>query len=94
MEEASAMTGAITVLAALSDNQNAWAITLGVAVVVLLVVIALLETLRRTVKTLGDDLWQTWVNGKAVVKNTATTYQLKNTRDSGNELVEELRNHQ
>ena len=31
-----------------------------------------------------------WVNGKAVVKNTATTYQLKNTRDAGNELVEEL----
>jgi hypothetical protein len=88
------MTGAITVVATLSDNQNAWAITLGVAVVVLLVVIALLETLRRTVKTLGDDLWHTWVNGKAVVKNTATTYQLKNTRDSGNELVEELRNHQ
>jgi hypothetical protein len=88
------MTGAITVLAALSDNQNAWAITLGAAVVVLLVVIVLLETLRRTVKTLGDDLWQTWVNGKAVVKNTATTYQLKNTRDSSNELVEELRNHQ
>jgi len=94
MEEASAMTDVFTVLGALSDNQNAWAITLGVAVVVLLVVIALLETLRRTVKTLGDDLWQTWVTGKAVVKNTATTYNLKNTRDSGNELVEELRNHQ
>jgi hypothetical protein len=88
------MTGAITVLAAMSDNQNAWAITLGAAVVVLLVVIALLEMLRRAVNTLGDDLWHTWVNGKAVVKNTATTYQLKNTRDAGAELVEELRNHQ
>ncbi len=62
------MTGAITVLAALSENQNAWAITLGAAVVGLLVVIVLLEGLRRTVKTLGDDLWSTWVNGKAVVK--------------------------
>jgi hypothetical protein len=88
------MTGAITVLAALSDNQNAWAITLGAAVVVLLVVIVLLEMLRRAVNKLGDDLWHTWVNGKAVVKNTATTYQLKNTRDAGTELVEELRNHQ
>ncbi len=84
---------AVSVVATLSDNQNAWAITLGVAVVVLLVVIALLETLRRTVKTLGDDLWETWVSGKAVVKNTATTYNLKNTRDSANELVKELGNH-
>jgi hypothetical protein len=78
---------------ALSANQNAWAITLGAAVVVLLVVIALLEGLRRTVRKLNDDLWSTWVNGKAVVKNTATTFQLKNTRDSGDELVEELSHH-
>jgi hypothetical protein len=49
--------------------------------------------LRRAVLKLNDDLWQTWVNGKAVVKNTATTFHLKNTRDSGTELVEELRNH-
>lgn len=84
---------AITVVLALSENQNAWTITLVAAVVVLLVVIALLETLRRTVKTLGDDLWETWVSGKAVVKNTATTYNLKNTRDSANELVKELGNH-
>ena len=82
-----------TMLAALSDNQNAWVITLVVGVVVLLVVIAFLEGLRRTVIKLNDDLWTTWVNGKAVVKNTATTYQLKNTRNSGEELVEELRHH-
>jgi hypothetical protein len=56
-------------------------------------VIALLEGLRRAVNTLGDDVWSTWVNGKAVVKNTAMTYSLKNTRDSGDELVQELANH-
>ena len=82
-----------TVLA-LSDNQSAWFISLAVGFVVLLVVIALLETLRRTVKVLNDDIWTTWVNGKAVVKNTAMTYVLKNTRDSGEELVSELANHQ
>jgi uncharacterized protein HemY len=86
------MNGALTVLAA-SENQSAWLTTLVVGVVVLLVVIALLEGLRRAVLTLSADLWQTWVNGKAVVKNTATTFQLKNTRDSADELVEELRNH-
>ncbi len=86
------MSAATTVLA-MSDNQNAWVLTLVVGVVVLLVVIALLEGLRRTVKHLNDDLWSTWVNGKEVVKNTATSFQLKNTRTSADELVEELRNH-
>jgi uncharacterized membrane protein YcaP (DUF421 family) len=86
------MTSATT-LAALSDNQSAWTTTLVVGVVVLIVVIILLEMLRRAVIKLHDDIWSTWVNGKAVVKNTATTYNLKNTRVSGQELVEELRNH-
>ncbi len=83
----------LTMVSALSENQNAWVITLVAGVVILLVVIVLLELLRRTVVKLGDDLWETWVNGKAVVKNTATTFQLKNTRNSSDELVEELRNH-
>ncbi len=87
------MSAGTTVIAALSDNQNAWAITLGAGVVILLVVVALLEMLRRTVVQLNDDIWQTWLSGKAVVKNTAMTYLLKNTRDSGGELVDELSNH-
>lgn len=80
-------------LATLSDNQNAWVITLVVGVVVLVVVLILLEMLRRTVLGLNDDLWSTWVSGKKVVKNTATTYLLKNTRDAGTDLVRELANH-
>jgi uncharacterized protein HemY len=83
----------ITTVAALSENQNAWVSTLVVGVVILLVVIVLLELLRRTVVKLNDDLWGTWVSGKKVVKNTATGYQLKNTRQAGEELVEELKNH-
>jgi uncharacterized protein HemY len=83
----------LNLVIALSDNQSAWVTTLIIGVVVLLVVIALLEGLRRTVVKLNDDIWQTWVNGKAVVKNTATTYLLKNTRDSGDALVDELGNH-
>jgi uncharacterized protein HemY len=82
----------VTVLA-MSDNQSAWVITLVAGLVVLLVVIALLEGLRRAVLTLNEDIWRTWVNGKAVVKNTAMTYLLKNTRNSGEELVEELSHH-
>lgn len=87
------MSATATTVLALSENQSAWVGTLAVGVVVLLVVIALLEGLRRAVNTLHDDVWSTWVNGKAVVKNTAMTYLLKNTRDSGDELVEELANH-
>jgi len=82
----------VTVLA-LSSNQSAWVYTLIVGFVVLLVVIALLEGLRRTVKQLERNLWTTWVTGKAVVRHTGTTYQLKNTRDSSDELVEELGHH-
>ncbi len=78
---------------ALSENQSAWVATLAAGFVVLLVVIGLLEGLRRAVVALSDDIWNTWVNGKAVVKNTATTYLLKNTRDSGDELVDELGHH-
>jgi len=84
---------AVTTVLALSENQSAWRTTLLVAVVVLVVVIVLLEGLRRAVLTLERDLWATWVNGKAVVKNTATTYQLKNTRNAGEQLVEELSHH-
>jgi len=87
------MSATATTMLALSDNQSAWVGTLVVGFVVLLVVIALLEGLRRSVNTLGDNIWATWVNGKAVVKNTAMTYLLKNTHDSGDELAEELANH-
>ncbi len=80
-------------IVALSENQNAWVTSLVIGVVVLLVVIALLELLRRTVRKLNDDLWQTWVSGKAVVKNTATSYQLKNVRTGAEDLATELRNH-
>jgi hypothetical protein len=86
------MNFGLTVIA-LSDNQSAWVATLIAGFVVLLVVIGLLEGLRRAVVALNDDIWDTWVNGKAVVKNTATTYLLKNTRDSGNGLVDELGHH-
>ncbi len=86
------MSNTITVLAA-SANQEAWALTLVVGVVVLLVVIALLEGLRRAVMSLERKLWGTWESGKDVVKHTGTTYQLKNVRQSGEALVDELGNH-
>ena len=87
------MASGSTVLAAMSTNQSAWVYTLVAGLVVLLVVVALLEGLRRAVRRLDKDIWTTWVTGKAVVAHTATTYLLKNTRDSADELVEELAHH-
>ncbi len=85
------MSDAMTL--ALSANQEAWVGTLIAGFVVLLVVIALLEILRRTVVKLNATIWQTWLNGKAVVRHTGTTYLLKNTRVSGEQLVDELQHH-
>ena len=82
-----------TIVLALSSNQSAWAATLVAGLVVLLVVIALLEGLRRAVVALNGNIWKTWVSGKSVVRFTATTYLLKNTRSSSEELVDELGNH-
>jgi galactitol-specific phosphotransferase system IIC component len=87
------MSSGSTVLATMSTNQSAWAYTLVAGLVVLLVVVALLEGLRRAVRKLDRDIWTTWVTGKAVVAHTATTYLLKNTRDSADELVDELAHH-
>jgi hypothetical protein len=86
------MSEALTIVA-MSDNQSAWLYTLIAGFVVLLVVIVLLEGLRRAVVSLNKNIWRTWVSGKGVVKYTASTYLLKNTRNSGNDLVEELSHH-
>jgi hypothetical protein len=81
------------VIVAMSSNQSAWAATLVAGLVVLLVVLALLEGLRRAVVALNANIWKTWVSGKSVVRFTATTYLLKNTRSSSEELVDELGHH-
>jgi len=82
----------VTVLA-LSTNQTAWWITLAVAVLVLVVVGALLEGLRRTVRRVEEAASAAWAGGAGVEGNTVMTYLLKNTRERGAELVEELDQH-
>ncbi len=80
-------------MVAMSSNQSAWSATLVAGLVVLLVVLALLELLRRAVVSLDGHIWTTWVSGKEVVRHSATTYLLTNTRTSGEELVDELGHH-
>lgn len=82
----------MTILA-LTTNQTAWWITLGVGLVVALVVWGLLEVLRRTVKDVDRAVTDVWTMGKRVAQNTQTTYLLETTKARGVELLEELGEH-
>jgi hypothetical protein len=80
-------------LLALTTNQTAWWITLGIGLVVALVVWGLLEVLRRTVKRADRAVTDVWTMGKRVAQNTQTTYLLQTTKERGVELLEELEEH-
>ncbi len=82
----------MTVLA-LSSNQTAWWITLGVGLVVALVVWALLEALRRTVRQIDADVSKLWEMGQRVAQNTQTSHLLGTTVARGTELAEEVERH-
>jgi len=81
------------IVLALSTNQTAWWITLGVGLVVALVVWGLLEVLRRTVNEVDQAVSEVWTMGKRVAQNTQTTHLLQTTKARGVELLEELNEH-
>ena len=81
------------IVLALSTNQTAWWITLGVGLVIALVVWALLEVLRRTVRGVEEAVSDVWTMGKRVAQNTQTTHLLQTTKSRGVELLEELKQH-
>ena len=78
---------------ALSSNQTAWSITLVAGLVVALVVWALLELLRRSVREVEETVRGVWEAGKGVEGNTIMIHALKSTRERGAELVQELEHH-
>lgn len=80
-------------LIALSANETAWWVTLGLGLVVALVVWGLLEQLRRTVNEVERSVDEVWTMGKRVAGNTSTTYLLGTTKERGVELLEELEEH-
>jgi uncharacterized membrane protein len=82
----------LTILA-MSSNQTAWWITLGIGLVVALVVWALLEALRRTVNQVEEGVDTLWLTGQKVAQNTQTTHLLGTTVARGTELVEEVHRH-
>jgi hypothetical protein len=80
-------------LVALSTNQTAWWISLGVGLVVALVVWGLLEALRRTVVEVERAVDDVWTMGKRVAQNTSTSYLMGTTLERGGELLGELEQH-
>jgi len=78
---------------ALSTNQTAWWISLGVGLVVALVVWGLLEALRRTVAEVERAVDDVWTVGKRVAQNTSTSYLMGTTLERGGELLGELEQH-
>ncbi len=82
----------MTILA-MTDNQTAWWITLAVGLVVALVVWALLEKLRRTVKQIDEGVSALWRTGQGVAQNTQTSHLLGATVARGTELAEEVERH-
>jgi uncharacterized protein HemY len=83
----------VTTVIALSSNQTAWWITLAVGLVVAIVVLILLEMLRRTVLNVETAAREAWESGRQLEHNTFQTFLLKSTRERGAELVEELGHH-
>lgn len=75
------------------DTVVAWWSTLAAGAVVLGVVWALLEWLRRTVIGVDEAVAALWTAGKRVAQNTQTTHLLGTTKTRGVELLEELHKH-
>jgi hypothetical protein len=78
---------------ALSTNQTAWWVSLGIGLVVALVVWGLLEALRRTVAEVERAVDDVWTMGKRVAQNTSTSYLMGTTLERGGELLGELEEH-
>ncbi len=80
-------------LLAITTNQTLWWITLGVGLVVALVVMALLEMLRRAVQDIDRAASDLWTMGKRLAQNTQTTHLLQTTKARGGELLTEVEQH-
>ena len=78
-------------MVALSNGvETAWWLAIGVGLVVLLVVAALLETLRRTVHDVRRGVDDVLSIGGRLAQNTWTVQLLGTTRERAALLVEEL----
>jgi len=80
-------------LAITDSERTLWAVTLGLGVVVLIVVIVLLSILHRLVARIDTNVAATWEMAKRVAANTATTWQLNGTAAVLEEIKKEALIH-
>jgi hypothetical protein len=83
----------VSVVALSTGVEAAWWASIGAGLVVAVVVWALLETLRRTVKRVGERVDEVLAMGGRLAQNTATVHTLQMTRDRALELHAELEQH-
>lgn len=62
-------------------TQQLWFISLGVAVVVVIVVAILLEMIVRTAGGIDELVHSIWIGGKRIAANTVTIALLRETND-------------
>ncbi len=75
---------------AITTDQTLWWITLGGGLLVAILVLILLEALRRTVVRIDHNVTAVWSMGKRLAQNTQTAHMLETTKDRGAELREAL----
>lgn len=83
----------MTLLALTDGVELAWGLGIAVGLVVAVVVWALLELLRRTVRDIDAGVTAIWTAGKLVAQNTQTTHLLLTTKARGGDLLAELGEH-
>lgn len=83
----------MTVLALVAEYQTFWWIALGTGAVVLVVVIALLTMLLRTVQRIDEGVREVWETATRLASNTATTWQLRETAGALEEIRAEALRH-
>ncbi len=71
-----------------SESYALWGVSLGIAVVVLLVVAVLLTIILRTARQIDDGAKQIWVVGKNVANSTIQLTQLQQTNQVVADIIE------
>jgi hypothetical protein len=70
-----------------------WAVTLGLGLVVAVVVLVLLQLFLNQLRRIERGADQIWLTGKAVARNTATSWQLGTTSARLEALEAEAQRH-
>ncbi len=84
----------LNVLALATAERTMWWIAIGIAAVVLIVVIALLQLLLRFVQDINTNVSDLWETAERVAANTATTWMLGATAQALEQLRNEAAEHE